>query len=61
MPPLTRCRLDLPPFAPFPLPSLQAGQPGVQINVRSLLLTLIEIASAMGYLHSMGVVHCGEE
>ena len=39
----------------------KAGQPGVKINVRSLLLTLIEIASAMGYLHSMGVVHCGEE
>ncbi len=39
---------------------LKAGQPGVKINVRALLLTLIEIASAMGYLHSMGVVHCGE-
>ena len=38
----------------------KAGQPGVKINVRSLLLTLIEIASAMGYLHSMGVVHCGQ-
>ena len=38
----------------------RAGQPGVKINVRGLLLTLIEIASAMSYLHSMGVVHCGE-
>ncbi|GAX83961.1 hypothetical protein CEUSTIGMA_g11385.t1 [Chlamydomonas eustigma] len=37
---------------------LKAGQPGVKINIRALLLTLIEIASAMGYLHSMGVVHC---
>ena len=24
-------------------------------------MTLIEIASAMGYLHRMGVVHCGKE
>ena len=39
---------------------LRAGQPGVKINVRGLLLTLIEIASAMSYLHSMGVVHCGK-
>ncbi len=28
------------------------------INIRSLVLTLIEIASALGYLHRMGVVHC---
>lgn len=28
------------------------------INMTKLLLTLIEVASAMGYLHSMGVVHC---
>lgn len=26
--------------------------------MRTLLLTLIEVASAMGYLHRMGVVHC---
>ncbi|KAG1661596.1 hypothetical protein FOA52_000771 [Chlamydomonas sp. UWO 241] len=30
----------------------------LQVNLRSLLLTLIEIASALGYLHRMGVVHC---
>lgn len=28
------------------------------MNLRTLLLTLIEIASACGYLHKMGVVHC---
>lgn len=26
--------------------------------MRALTLTLIEISSAMSYLHSMGVVHC---
>jgi serine/threonine protein kinase len=32
--------------------------PPPQVNLRTLLLTLIEIASACGYLHRMGVVHC---
>ncbi|KAJ9519284.1 hypothetical protein QJQ45_017942 [Haematococcus lacustris] len=31
---------------------------GAKVHMRTLLLTLIEIASAMGYLHRMGVVHC---
>ncbi len=35
-----------------------AGAPGARVNMRSLLLTLIEIASACSYLHRMGVVHC---
>eukprot|EP00955_Chlamydomonas_euryale_P025845 272801-Chlamydomonas_euryale.AAC.1 len=39
-----------------------AVSPGSQegVNMRSLVLTLIEIASAFEYLHRMGVVHCGE-
>ena len=32
----------------------QAGR----VHMRTLLLTLIEIASAVSYLHRMGVVHC---
>jgi len=37
----------------------QQRQPGTgKVHMRTLLLTLIEIASAMGYLHRMGVVHC---
>jgi len=37
-----------------------AVSPGSQegVNMRSLVLTLIEIASAFEYLHRMGVVHC---
>ncbi|MEW5297631.1 MAG: hypothetical protein WDW36_000829 [Sanguina aurantia] len=35
-----------------------AKPPKAQVNLRTLLLTLIEIASACGYLHKMGVVHC---
>lgn len=35
-----------------------AGAPPPRINMRALILTLIEISSAMSYLHSMGVVHC---
>lgn len=34
------------------------AQAGNKVNMRTLLLTLIEIASAMSYLHTMGVVHC---
>eukprot|EP00798_Chlamydomonas_sp_ICE-L_P005663 gene5663-8988_t len=38
----------------------ESANPGVDpvINMTSLTLTLIEIASAMGELHKMGVVHC---
>lgn len=32
--------------------------PNAKINLRALLLTLIEVASSLGYLHRMGVVHC---
>jgi hypothetical protein len=32
----------------------------LRVNMRTLILTLIEIASAMGDLHRMGIVHCGE-
>jgi serine/threonine protein kinase len=28
------------------------------INLKAVVLTLIEIASALAYLHKMGVVHC---
>ena len=28
------------------------------IDVRGLLLTLLEVASALGYLHRVGIVHC---
>lgn len=31
---------------------------GARINLHALLLTLIEIGSALSYLHRMGVVHC---
>ncbi|PNG99923.1 hypothetical protein TSOC_014287, partial [Tetrabaena socialis] len=33
-------------------------QQPMKVNMRTLLLTLVEIASACGYLHRMGVVHC---
>ncbi|GIL83127.1 hypothetical protein Vretimale_11467 [Volvox reticuliferus] len=36
----------------------RARQQPMKVNMRTLLLTLIEIASACGYLHRMGVVHC---
>jgi serine/threonine protein kinase len=34
----------------------QAGR--VRVNMYSLLLTLLEVAGGMAYLHRMGVVHC---
>eukprot|EP00775_Hariotina_reticulata_P001838 gene1838-2170_t len=42
------------PAAPGPLPL----QGRLRVNMRWLLLTLLEIAEGMAYLHRMGVVHC---
>lgn len=42
-----------------PAPDLAAPPDGGDgVNMRALVLTLIEIASALEYLHRMGVVHC---
>lgn len=39
-------------------PGGPVGAPVKLINMQKLLLTMIEVASAMVYLHGMGVVHC---
>lgn len=39
--------------------SSSSGRSGrLQLNMRWLLLTLLEVAEGMAYLHRMGVVHC---
>jgi serine/threonine protein kinase len=38
--------------------SSSGGRSKLRLNMRWLLLTLLEVAEGMAYLHRMGVVHC---
>jgi serine/threonine protein kinase len=45
-------------FAPRTFSVQELRQRVKNTNLRAVVITLIEIASALAYLHKMGVVHC---